>query len=165
MNKYLNKPLTKHEINEIVGRNVNMITYPELRNYDDIYDVLGQNGECIILYQTSDNYGHWTCIFERKNGNIEVFDSYGFEPDEQVEYMRPYYREVGIYLFPHLSYLLLESGQKIEYNNHKLQGPKTSTCGRWVGHRLKHKNKKIDTFAKDFKGKNKDMQIVKKTII
>ncbi len=153
----MDKSLSNLDINRIVGHPVKMVTYPQLANYDDIYDLLDENGECVILYQTSGDYGHWTCVFERDNGNIETFDSYGYEPDEMIELMRPYFRESGKHLYPNLSYLLLKSNKDIEYNNHKLQGAGTVTCGRHVAWRLRNKHLTADQYYNTFKRKNKDI--------
>lgn len=168
------EPLSILDIVKKVGRYIPMVVYPDLWKYDYLEQILTKestngykgNNEAIILYQTGDNFGHWTCIFKRpksKNGDIEYFDSYGYDLDEALPFMESYYRKVGKHLFPHLSALLLEYLErhpkaKIYYNNHILQGPKTTTCGRWVADRLINKDKTIDTYVKKYKNhKNKDL--------
>ena len=138
--------LANRDIEGIVGRKIKMVTYKELAKYNKIDDLLSRNGEVVILYQTHDNYGHWTCLYRRKNNNIVFFDSYGNEPDEALPYMMEYFRRHGKYLFPHLTSLLINSNRIIEYNDKKLQGPKSSTCGRYVALRLILKDMSVDEF-------------------
>lgn len=163
----LDIPLNITNINKIAGRQLKVIQYQDLINYDNIHDVLGPNGECVLYLPTSPTFGHWVCIFERENGNIEFFDSYGSQIDSQLTYMKKYFDEKGLLHYPVLSELLLDCDRDVEYNDYKLQGSKSQTCGRWVGNRLKQKKKDVKTYAKQFLNNktDNDIQIIRETKI
>lgn len=150
----MDRSLTIYDINKIVGRNINLIIYDKIKDYDSIYQLLTPpNYELVILYNTGRNYGHWCCLYKANNGNIIFFDSYGKEIDEQLPYMKKYYTKSGKHLFPLLTNLLLKLPEsvKIEYHDKVLQGKTSATCGRWVGFRLKTKNKlSVDEFENMF---------------
>lgn len=143
----------------------NIITYDKLQNYNRIDDVL-KNNMCVILYLTKKNYGHWTCIFKYDNNTIQIFDSYGTKPDNQIQWIPQYfksYKNVGI---PYLTYLLYQSPYNINYNNYRLQkmNNKITTCGRWCAVRLWFKHLDEEEFNNMFKKyKNKDKIIVEMT--
>lgn len=168
MNKEVSYALTPSEISDIAEEDIDLVLYPELSNYDSIYDILYPSGIFILLYQTDRNFGHYNLVFERGDGSIEVFDPYGYEIDEKIGYMRPYFREAGHLLYPNLTDLLLKSDKNIHYNDKELQdrnNPDISTCGRWCAQRAKDRYISIDKFQKKFIGKKKkpDDIIVEKT--
>lgn len=157
----MDKSLNIIDIATILQRPVNFVNYKDLDDYHDIDDLLVLNNEVVILFPTSNSYGHWVALFKRKDGNYEFFDSYGKEMDTQLQYIKDYYREVGEHLFPHLTYLVLKSGKKLHYNNHHLQSAGSATCGRHVAWRLKNKNMNIDNYYKKFfKNKGNNDKIV-----
>ncbi len=163
----MNKSLSGSDILEIVNHKAKIMTYNELEGYDDIDDVLDENGCCIVLYETKKNYGHWVCILKRGN-TIEHFDSYGTFPDDELKFVPEYYREMNYKGYPHLTALLFFSKHKykIEYNQFKLQKKRkgVNTCGRWVAMRIVCKDMPIEKFAKSFLNfKNPDKEIVKLT--
>lgn len=171
MNDELEYALTPNEISKIVGDKIKLVLYPDLKYVENIDDILDHNDSFVLLYQTDDNFGHYNLILKNPNGDYEVFDSYGYEPDEKLKLMEPYFRSSDKHLYPHLSYLLLKAtehnNKKIHYNNNELQerdNHKIGTCGRWVAWRLKHKDIPVEKFASKFKNKkNPDKEIVKLT--
>lgn len=67
------------------GDSINIITYPELKDYDNITELLPNNlCACFILIRTSNNSGHWT-VAARRNNTISYFDSYGIKPDGELK--------------------------------------------------------------------------------
>lgn len=54
--------------------------------------------------------------------------------------------------YPHLSYLIYQDGNDIDYNEHKLQSDlrDANTCGRWVGSRLLLRDMPPKKFVKTF---------------
>jgi hypothetical protein len=154
--KMIKEPLSGEQVNKIAGGKSKVYTYPQLSKFQNINQILGKDGTAIILYQTSDNYGHWVGIIKHR-GKIEVFDPLGIKPDDELKFIDKHYRNESNQHYPHLSYLLYNSPYEIEYNNHKLQKDNTnvSTCGRWVGARLRMKNIKLDDFARIMKNNKK----------
>lgn len=101
-----------------------VLTYPDLSNFLMLEDLLA-NGPVVILYFTHENYGHWTCLFENKQG-IQFFDSYGLEPDMELDWeIDDYFRKKYKEDVAHLSYLLYEfinrTGISIRYNDYPFQ--------------------------------------------
>ena len=172
----MDRALNLHEINKISGKNSILITYPELQEYDNIYDIfIDYNVDnFVLLYQTGDNYGHWCTVFIRPftNGKeIEFYDPYGEEIDENLNVMKKYYDKLSknsdyIY-YPHLTRLLLNTPKniKIHYNDypHQKYSPKIATCGRHVGFRLLHDFLTIDDYSDLFGDKHIDNKIVEIT--
>lgn len=129
------------ELQEKMGYNIPVVKYNELINYNDIDQLLGPKGECIILYETAPNIGHWVCCFKRGN-KISFFDSLGLKPDDQFHQICIKFRKDNGINKPYLTYLLSSSPYKVEYNEYKLQNPdpEVATCGRWVINRLRLKH-------------------------
>lgn len=148
------KSLSGGELLKLVNRKANLMTYPQLTKYDDIDKAMGKYKALILLYETKQNYGHWTCVFKRNNNTIEHFDSYGMKPDDELAFIPEYFRIVSNQELPHLTALLYKSGYNVEYNDKKLQIQKkdVNTCGRWVAMRIIFRNMNIDDFIELFKG-------------
>lgn len=168
MQKHIKKVLKKLEKKSLSGQdiinglngNVKVITYQDIRNYDNLDDLLHPYNQVVILYETSEGYGHWVCLYS-ENGKITFFDSYGLKPDEELKFIPKYFRKENDTDYPLLTYLLYQSGYKVEYNQHRLQKSlrDVNTCGRHCIVRLKYKEIPIDTYAKilrSFKPYNPD---------
>ncbi len=154
INKLESKALSSEDILDAINGKANLIAYPDIVNYKNIKDLLGKYNACIILYQTKENFGHWTCVFKNKYG-YNFFDSYGIKPDFEIKFIPKYYREDSGQSFTHLTYLLAKTKKPIEYNDVKLQKLKSgvNTCGRWVTARLILKDMPIKDFVKFFRSK------------
>src|SRR6185437_3614673 len=143
--------LSNTDISKALNNKTKIIQYKDLLNYKDIDDLLYPHNKAVILYNTKENYGHWTCIIKR-NDSIEMFDSYGYKPDDQQKYITEKVKSENNMDFPYLTYLLYKSKNKykIHYNNYKLQSEKDgiNTCGRWVILRIHLKEMNIDEFSK-----------------
>lgn len=99
----------------------------------------------VILYESKPGFGHWTLLHRYRN-NIEFFDSYGFQPDTEFNYVDPRYR------LPHklVEFLLsMFDSFKIHYNQYRFQtmSENIQTCGRWCILRNLLKHIDIDKFA------------------
>jgi hypothetical protein len=157
--KYAKYSLSNSDIENLLDHKMNLILYPELAKFDNIDDVLGPYGACVILYLTRHNYGHWVCIFRRPGNKLEFFDSYGLMPDDELKFVSENIRRELKQDYPHLTWLLYNSGYKIEFNHHKFQkkGSDIATCGRWVVLRLLLRDISLTQFINLFKGiKNPD---------
>lgn len=149
--------LSNFEIMDKIKNKANLMTYSELMDYDDLDEALGPHEALVLLYETKKNFGHWVTIFKRGN-LIEHFDSYGYFPDDELDFIPDYFRKVEGIDYPHLSYLLDNSPYKLSYSEHKLQKHEkdVSTCGRWVISRLLLRHLPLDKFEKMFKNKDFD---------
>ena len=170
----MNKALTISEINRISGYNSPIILYKDLEKYDNIYEVFEDHNtkNFLILYQTSDKFGHWCLCFIRpytKNKEIEVYDPYGEVIDYHLDEMKPYYKKLGsgYSFYPHLTRLLLNTPEDIiiHYNDypHQKYDINIATCGRHCGFRLKNKFLDIDDYSEILGKKHIDQKITNLT--
>lgn len=146
------KSLSGEDVLNLCGKRANLLTYPELAKLDNIDQLLGKYRAAIILYLTSENYGHWVCLFQQDKKTLCFFDSYALMPDDELKFTQINFRLSHNQYYPHLTYLLYNSGYDVDYNSYKLQSDKkdTTTCGRWVGARLAMRRLTNDEFAKLF---------------
>lgn len=140
--------LTGQDIEKICEGKVRVISYHELEGIQSIQQLLEPYGAVILLYETKQNFGHYTALFFDKNKNLEFFDSYGFAPDQELKYAT--YDNT-----PYLSNLLKKYQGKIIYNNEDLQkwARDVNTCGRWCASRIRFRNLSATEFKNLFKNK------------
>lgn len=146
--------LSGGDIENLLNGEVNVMSYDEIADCNDIEDVLGEHDKCVILYKTKQNYGHWTCLYRNGQG-INYFDSYGEMVNDPLNYVPKWlHQELG-QDHKHLIQLLLDSNEEVHYNNHKLQSDRAgvNTCGRWCCIRLMYPEITVDEFGKMFKRK------------
>lgn len=140
-------PLSGNDIIKIVDTNV--IEYATLYNIDNIDDVL-KNGSCVILYKTSDKFGHWCCITTNKN-KICFFDPYGYLIDSEIkEFINNDFGK-NYYKGKKLVELLYKSKYKnVEYNDNRLQKmiKNNNTCGRHCCTKIMFKDLSLVNYIK-----------------
>lgn len=161
----MNYSLSNGDINKLLDGKCNIMSYDQLSKYDNIDSAMGKYGALILLYQTKQNYGHWCCVFKRNNNTIEFFDPYGLFPDDELEFVPKNMRKVLNEDYPHLTWLLYNSGyKKIDYNSKQLQKFKgdVNTCGRHCAVRIMLRNLPIDEYIK-FLGKDPDKKVLELT--
>jgi hypothetical protein len=131
--------LSDGDINKYLP-NVKIILYNDLKNYNNIDELLpNKNSYFILLYQDSETTGHWTAVL-RQNNTVEFFDPYGNYPDTQLKWTDKETREsIGIE-GKYLSRLFDRSKLNVVYNTEDYQKEKAgiNTCGRHVVYRLKN---------------------------
>lgn len=152
-----NIPLSGNQIKESLGGHTKIITYKELKQYDNIDDVLYPYDNVVILYETKPRYGHWVCIMKHKNNIIEYYDPYGEFVDEPLNHIeRPFKYMLGGD-FPYLSYLLYISPYDIIYNDKQLQekNDNIATCGRHIISRILLNEIPLKKYQKIFRTENK----------
>ena len=139
----MEKLLSNHDIEEIVGEELPVIISSDLGNFNNLDELFGDNDKALILYEDYNDgqrvNGHWCCLV-RKSNDIYFYDSYGGFIDDQLNSIHPHYREKTNQLKRHLSELLYDSPyENIHYNPHKHQKHKNgvNTCGRHCGVFLK----------------------------
>jgi hypothetical protein len=131
----LEDPLDDREIREILDNKAKIIKYSELKNYNDIMQLLPNKKTMIILlYEWAYNTGHWTCICRDNNDNIIYYDSYGNIPDEPLNWNTEQINNELGQSQKYLSNLLNKTKYNVIYNPIQYQELKgnLSTCGRHV---------------------------------
>jgi hypothetical protein len=158
----MEKSLSGMEILDLMDNKVNLITYKQVINYSNIEDLLGKYKKCVLLYHTSKNYGHYTCLYEFNN-TIFFFDSYGIIPDNELNFLHKDLREDLNSNHRYLTELLYNSNKRIEYNEYQLQEKKSgvNTCGRWCVNRLRFPQITVDNYYNIFKDASKYINIDK----
>lgn len=166
MNKLINQkihsPLSASQLLKCVEKGVRIYTYDELHKINNIDDILYPKNKVFILYMNTENEGHWTCLYVRNNDTLCFFDSYGGMVDN-FKMMQYVDKEVILKKHqdkPYLAYLMLNSRyKKLDYNNYRLQGKNTSTCGRYCIMRLTFPNKTDEEFRDMLNGHEIHMKI------
>lgn len=128
----------------------NFWTYPEIGKMKHLEELwLNGHKEAVILYLTKEKYGHYCCIFMR-DGIVSYFDPYGQEVDDALMgHIDPSVRTKLGEIEPYLFQLICESGYPAEYNDYRLEGVKSSTCGRHCIFRLWNSHLSPDEFAEE----------------
>lgn len=161
--KITTTPLSGNDMMKALNYKCNLLTYTELTKYNNIFDAMGEYKVLILLYLSKKNYGHWTTVFERDNGNIEFFDSYGYLMDDELKLIKNLnFKTLSSQNKPYLTYLLYKSKRSIEYNNYQFQekNKRIATCGRHVLIRLKFKYLTIDEYINYIKDININPDII-----
>lgn len=152
--KKINIPLSSDDIMKLMNGKTKILKYGDLKNYKTIEDVIKPYNNCVLLYESILNVGHWILIHLDPKGRIEVFDSYGEKPDDQLKWIDDDFRVKSGQLIPHLTYLLYKTPKEVEYNNYKFQkyDPDIATCGRHCIMRYYLRDLDIDKY-KDYMDK------------
>lgn len=110
-----------------------IITYPELKNYSSIEELLPKNKSyTFLLYLQTPNSGHWT-LLSRNNNVIEFFCSYGSTPSTPLKWTKESIRKNLGMNIPYLDLLLSKTKKNVIYNPIDYQNKinlDISTCGR-----------------------------------
>jgi hypothetical protein len=111
--------------------NARIIKYSQLKNFNNIEELLpNEQSYCILLYESQPNSGHWTALM-RIDDNIEYFDSYGNKPDFPLTWSKDINEALGQSI-PYLSNLLDKTSRDVYYNDFQYQkeNKDVATCGR-----------------------------------
>ena len=105
-----------------------IVLYRDLHRYNSIGELFYEDNLRIILIESKPGYGHWVSLI--KNGDTYLyFNSYGHPPDYEMRFLKPFYR--NLLGEDPAEIHRLAKGKKLIWNKMKLQGKKSSTCGRW----------------------------------
>lgn len=139
------------------------IRFGDIAKYSSINELMmGEDGRIdpllLIIYTSSDNFGHWVALTIDKDRNrINYFNSYGSFIDEAIDNIPEEHKKESNQSFPHLLKLLSESKYEVHWNDKPLQsmineeGKIINTCGRWVGLFMnKTPEVTIEEFGKNF---------------
>lgn len=131
--------LSDADIKKVLGDDISIIVYPDLKYYTKIEDIFDDKGRCIMLFPNSTpTSGHWCGLLLKKDG-IEFFNPYGKPPKitktDGVDSMLAKQLDVEN---PYLEKLLKESGLPVYYNTERFQkiSDNIATCGRWAAIRM-----------------------------
>ena len=143
-------PLSDADIRKLLP-GLKIISYPDLNDVQRIEEVFDDEGRCLILYLTEDEYtGHWVCMI-RKGRTIEYFDPYGgIRPDGERKWLsKSKLLELDQY-HPRLTELLRQSGAKVNTNPYHFQKTRTdiATCGRHCCCRMAHKHMSLASYKR-----------------
>jgi hypothetical protein len=125
----MNIPLSNTQIIKELGPpSEDVLLYKDLHKYDSIDELFLEDNLRIILIESSPSYGHWISLI--KDGDTFIyFNSYGFPPDYEMRFLKPFYRT--LLGDDPAEIKRLSRGRKLVWNKVKLQGKDSSTCGRW----------------------------------
>lgn len=143
-----NTPLSGYDIAMRLKGKTKVMTYKELKKHRTIEELLYPYNNCIILYITKKNYGHWTCILEHDD-RIEFYDPYkDYLPDDELNEIDENIKMETGQDRPYLLKLLYNSNKEIEYNNYDFQkwDKNIKTCGHHCICRIIFKDFKLDEY-------------------
>jgi hypothetical protein len=131
----------------------NVILYEDLKNMDP--RTLLSKLPLVVLYQNDKDIGHWVMLHRTPEG-FEFFDSLGYMPDKEFEFLKmkqPHYIAKMLYD--------LSQVEKINYNPHVLQvdKPGVATCGRHCVVRHMFSGYGIDDYARSIKAVSNKLNI------
>lgn len=162
VDKFKDIALSTEDILRIVDGKAHVVLYSQIHTFNSIDELLKPYDAAVILYETHENYGHWTCVtlrdeYSRKGKRIlEFWDSYGLPFDAQLtdipkEFAKKTYQDK-----PYLSELLIKENcpYKLSYNEFQFQEltPNVKDCGRWVATRILLKDLPLKVFRDFFYG-------------
>jgi hypothetical protein len=142
-------PLSDGDIRRVLGDDIKVFTYPQLKRLRSADDLFDSKGRCIILFLTeSETAGHWCCLLNKKKG-IEFFDPYGDDPDGVKDEIPKSKRDELDMNQPYLMRLLAQSGRPVTYNSYPFQREKqdVNTCGRHCVARLLYAPYSLDKYG------------------
>ena len=134
MEKRISYMVSAEDIKRILGRDIKIIRFPDLSEYNSMEQVLPYPNDCAIIFfideQTpTSNIGHWTAIM-RNGDRYEFFDSYGLSSKEDLEHID---KEKRIKFGEQHDYLKELGGKMLHHNpvDYQSWDPKVATCGRF----------------------------------
>jgi len=141
-----------------------VIKFEDIANYDTVEDLMEDDDMLLIIYRYREMFGHWVGLFRNSYG-LNYFNSSGTYIDKAIDGIPHKYKHESGQNFPHLLQLLRNANSKVFFNDVKIQGDNTNTCGRWVGYcfnRCAGENgSRMEDFVAEFsKTKNPDKVIV-----
>lgn len=107
-----------------------VVIYSDLHKVSNIDDILSADGYCILLYLSSQSYGHYVSICKHGAGIYSFADPYGFTPDSEHRFTPPHLRVLLHETKPEILRLLQRPGHRVYFNDICIQGSGVATCGR-----------------------------------
>jgi hypothetical protein len=169
--KSISYPLSGGDIKKALDNKVKLITYSDLMQYDNIFDVLKPYNKVVILFETTARLiGHYCCLFKCNSDatgeSIIFYDPYGIKPEKQLSYAPDWLIEVTNAKNNLLYRLFQQNEIPIRYSQYDMQkwSKKVSTCGRWCIVRLMYPQFDENEFYQMFK-KNSPKKYFDKIVV
>ena len=141
--------LDGEEVKRICNGKVRVMFYEQLENTHDIDSVLAPFGAVILLYRSSEGFGHFVALLKTGENELEFFDPLGFGPDEltMLEYHSRIHNDTRV---KHLTFLINNSNYRLKVNNKRIQqfNDHTNTCGRHASVRVRMRNYTLEEYIK-----------------
>ena len=157
-------PLSNNQIIKELGPpSDDILLYKDLHKFDSIEELFCEDNLRIILIESKPGFGHWVSLIKDKDTYI-YFNSYGFAPDYEMRFLKPFYR--NLLGEDPAEFKRLSRGRKLIWNKVRFQGKDSSTCGRWQvlwaemynrGYSLKE----FQSFLKEYKTTSNDDLVLK----
>ena len=126
----------------------------------------------VLLYRTDPSYGHYTVLtkcgtpeylqYMRERWGQETtlpvycfVDSYGIMVDKELDFVPDRLKGILGEEFPHLKMMLKECPNVVEWNDTKLQGDTSNTCGRYASYRAATFYVPLETWVSSLRVKGK----------
>lgn len=133
----------------------NIFTLDKVEGAYSIDELLDRLGRGVLFFKTAnDNTGHWIGVLKQGGGVVEVYDPYGFKPDDledKLGALKGLNPDISV-----LEDLIKRSGYRMIYNRQKNQSMSrdVATCGRHSVMRLMFRhlnNKQFNDFLKQIR--------------
>jgi hypothetical protein len=138
----ISTPMTDADLERHTGiKPADIIKYSELKNYNDITDLLPSDKSArIILIEDKYNSGHWVALL-RYGKTIEYFNSYGAKWDTDWKFVNKMMRMILGENTNEMTRLMdkaKQEGWETIWNEKRFQklDSKIQTCGRWCVFRI-----------------------------
>lgn len=159
--------LSDDDIRKLLGGGIKITTYPDLDKVHHLNDLFDRQGRAILFIpQTDQTSGHWTAMI-KSGREVEFFDPYGEEPEEQKSTLSADKLHQLEMTEPLLAKLLDNSGCRIHFNKVQLQELQNNvnTCGRHCVCRLLYYKFPIERYREMIKrsGESPDEFVCKMT--
>lgn len=143
-------PLSDGDIKTILGDDIAIHRYPDLKGASSLHDITDNKGRAIVLFlNQSPTSGHWCCLLNKRD-SVEFFDPYGDPPETQTDDL-PKAKEQELEMDQSLLLpLLKQSGKRVIVNKTQFQTQRgdVNTCGRWCVARLLYGDKPLSYFKR-----------------
>jgi len=155
--------LTANDILRLTNDEVKIVIYDDLEKYKTIDEVFGNKNAIVLLYQNTQNSGHWVLLMKQSPKILYWFDSYAFQLDQEIKWSS-YLLNKGYLKNPPLTYLIKNSPYKLLQNKVKYQelANAVNTCGKWCITRFNYRHltdKDFKTFMLGSKHYNGDFWV------
>jgi hypothetical protein len=128
----MNNSLSSDDIISVFNGNINLFTYDQLDDIQNVDELLGDYGRAVILYfwKEAPKVGHWCCV-SRCGNTVTFVDSYGSVPDKVLNEIPQSFKRANGQDYKYLSDMLARCPYQVHYNDHKWQSDSSSVCGRY----------------------------------
>lgn len=163
--------LSGEDILRITDGKTNILQYEKLDSVVSLDEVLSPHRALVLLYQTAERFGHWVVLLDKGNKNLEFYDPYGLDVDEELNIDNEFHLRIhGGVITPHLSALIEKGGWRVTYNKERLQQmlEDVNTCGRYCALRVRFRDSSMEKFnglLKDNKHYEPDMWVTALTLL